>query len=358
MKSKFFVITLSLFLVLFTAPVAAAYTPHVGDHFSYHEVQNLGSGTGDYAGYSEQTTINGMETVNGINADGTVSANYSYSYTWVNSTGTTETGNPSGIFTFSPVTFLYVNGTDEQTGYVNPTVWFCMDNSIPNGGTFSLLNTEMTVISMNYSYYLPSQNRNVNAIFAQGTSSSQRDDVYGQFSVDYTWKAYFDPSTGYIIGYNYDEQDTNSSGTEFTYTENLYVNSTSYPLTEAAAGNPSGGSSSPVATNSVGENSGPAQYFIIVFAVIIVLVLIAILIYALSRRRTLPKHGSQQPYQQAYQQSPPPPGPPPESIDLTPKQPAVQQIVIKEVVKVKCHYCGALIDSTAQICPICGAPRT
>ncbi len=55
---------------------------------------------------------------------------------------------------------------------------------------------------------------------------------------------------------------------------------------------------------------------------------------------------------------PPPPGPPPENIDLTPKQPPVQQIVIKEVVKVKCRYCGALIDSTAETCPICGAPRT
>ncbi len=120
-------------------------------------LQNLGSGTGDYAGYTEQATYNGIETMNGINADGTVSAHYSYSYTWSNSTGTTETGNPSGDFTFSPVTFLYVNGTDDQTGYVNPTVWFVMDNSIPVGGTFSLLNTEMTVISKNYSYYLPSQ---------------------------------------------------------------------------------------------------------------------------------------------------------------------------------------------------------
>ncbi|TMI68503.1 zinc-ribbon domain-containing protein [Candidatus Bathyarchaeota archaeon] len=32
--------------------------------------------------------------------------------------------------------------------------------------------------------------------------------------------------------------------------------------------------------------------------------------------------------------------------------------MIKEVVKVKCKYCGALIDSTVQACPFCGAPRT
>jgi hypothetical protein len=87
-------------------------------------------------------------------------------------------------------------------------------------------------------------------------------------------------------------------------------------------------------------------------AIVLVIVVIVILIYAFSRRsrRTLPQHPSQRDY--------PPPGPPPQDIDLTPKQPPVQQIVIREVVKVKCRYCGALIDSTAQVCPFCGAPRT
>jgi hypothetical protein len=355
MNAKSFVIILSLFLALFLAPVAAAYVPHGGDHFSYYEVTNLGSGTGDYIGYSEQATYNGVETMTDVNADGTVSAHYSYSYTWSNSTGTTETGNPSGDFTFSPATFLYINGTDDQIGYVNPTVWFVMDNSIPVGGTFSLLNTQMTVISENYSYFLPSQNRNVNVIFAQGQSSYDRNDIYGQFSATYTWKAYFDPSTGYIVGYSYSEQDTNNSGTGFTYIEELYVNSTSYPLTAAAASNPTG-TTSPVASNPGGGTPNPTQYSTFIVGIFAVIIVIAILIYIFSRRsrKTLPKH----PYQQPYQPQPSPQGPPPENIDLTPKQPPVQQIVIKEVVKVKCRYCGALIDSTVQTCPVCGAPRT
>ncbi len=337
----------SLFIALFIVPAAAAYTPHVGDHFSYYEVTNLGNGTGNYAGYTEQATYNGVETMNGINPDGTIAAHYSYSYTWSNSTGTTETGSPSGDFTFSPVTFLYVNGTDDQTGYVNPTVWFVMDNSIPVGGTFTLLNTEMTVNSKSYSYFLPSQNENVNVIFAQGTSSYQRNDVYGQFTATYTWKAYFDPSTGYIVGYDYVEHDTNPSGDGFTYTESLYMTSTSYSLTTAAA--------TTINSSPNGGNSGSTQYLDYIIAIILVIIVIAIISYAISRRnrRTLPKH----PYQQ---QSPPPrpPNPPPENIDLIPKQPQVQQIVIKEVVKVNCRYCGALIDSTAETCPICGAPRT
>jgi hypothetical protein len=327
---------------------AFAYTPHAGDSFSYYEVTNLGSGTGNYAGYTEQATYTGVETMNGVNPDGTVAAHYSYSYTWSNSTGSTETENPSGDFTFSPVTFLYINGTDDQTGYVNPTVWFIMDNSIPVGGTFSLLNTQMTITSKNYIYYLPLQNQNVNVIFAQGTSSYQRNDVYGQFTATYTWKTYFDPSTGYIVGYDYVEHDTNPSGDGFTYTESLHVTSTSYSLTAAAA--------TATASGPSGGSSGSTQYLGYIAAIILVIIVIAIIIYAVSKRsrRTLPKH----PYQQAYPPRSPPPSGTPENINLIPKQPEVQQIVIKEVVKVKCKFCGALIDSTAETCPICGAPRT
>jgi hypothetical protein len=330
-------------MALVLAPAAAVFVPHPGDYFSYYEVENLGSGTGNYAGYTEQTIINGTEMMNRVSGDGVVSAYYSTSWIWSNSTGTTETGSSSGDYTFSSVNFLYINGTDDQTGYTNPTVWFCMDNSVPKGGTFTILNTEMTVESSSYSYYLSSQNRNVNAIFAQGTSSYERNDEYGQFTADYTWKAYFDPTTGYIIGYQYVEHDTSPSGDGFTWTDNLYVTSTSYSLTAAATG--SSGGSNPGATLNVG----------LITAIVLVIVVIVILIIAISRRhrRSLPKHSPQQEY------SPPSPPPRAPQIDLTPKQqPPVQQIVIKEVVKVNCRYCGALIDSTAQTCPICGAPRT
>ena len=355
MSSKAFVIMLFLILGLFTTPLAFAYAPHVGDHFSYYETTNLGSGTGDYTGYTEQATYNGLETINGVNSDGIVSAHYSYSYRWSNSTGTVETGSPSGDFTFSPETFLYINGTDDQTGYVNPTVWFVMDNSLPVGGTFTLLNTEMTVISRNYSYYLPSETENVMVIFAQGQSSYYRNDVYGQFSASYTWKAYFDPSTGYIVGYSYFERDTDNLGTGFTYTEDLNVNSTSYPLTAGLPNNEGGGTPTPIVSFPGPITPNPTIYFSFFAGAILflfVIVIIVILVYSLSRRgrKTLPQH--------SYQQTPPPPGPPPENINLTPNQPPVQQIVIREVVKVKCLYCGALIDSTAQTCPICGAPRT
>jgi hypothetical protein len=344
LNSKSFVfIALLLFLALLSVHAFATFVPNQGDYFSYYEVVNVGSGTGDYSGYTEQTIINGAENVTGVAANGTVSAYYSYSYDFSSNTGSSETGGSSGDFTFSSSNFLYINGTDNQTGYFNPTVWFCMDNSTPEGGTFYLLNTLMSVKSENYSYYLPSQNRNVYAIFAQGDSNYQRNDVYGNFTATYTWKTYFDPSSGYIIGYDYTEYDTSPSGTGFTYTENLYVNSASYPLTTAPATNPNG-------TSDLMKDA------VLIAAIVIIIAVILIIFYAVSRRRRLPKHPSQQPVYTPP--SEPPPSPPPQDINLTPKQPPVQQIVIKEVVKVKCRYCGALIDSTAEKCPFCGAPRS
>jgi len=345
LTSKSFVfVAFLLSLALLSVHAFATYVPQKGDYFSYHEVQNLGSGTGDYSGYTEQTVVDGTENVNEVTANGTVSAYYSYSWSFSSNEGSTDTGGSSGNFTFSSNNFLYINGTDDQTGYVNPTVWFCMDNSTPEGGTFQLLNTLMTVKSKNYSYYLPSQNASVYAIFAQGNSNYQRNDVYGQFTAIYTWNTYFDPSSGYIIGYDYTEHDTNPSGTGFTYTENLYISSASYALTTAPATNPNG-------------NLDLIKEAVFIAAIVIVIIaIILIIFYAASRRRRLPKHPSQQPVYTP--RSEPPPPSPPQDINLTPKQPPVQQIVIKEVVKVKCLYCGALIDSTAEKCPFCGAPRS
>src|SRR5208283_5138114 len=102
------------------------------------------------------------------------------------------------------------------------------------------------------------------AISAQGSSNYLRNDQYGMFTAEYTWNAYFDPSSGYIIGYDYVEHDTNSSGTGFSYTNDLYVTSTSYPLTAAAVGSPSGG------------GSGPAQYLGYIAGIVLVIVILAI----------------------------------------------------------------------------------
>jgi hypothetical protein len=336
------IIALLLCLGLFTVQAFATFVPHQGDYFNYYEVIDVGSGTGDYSGYTDHTVVAGTENINGVTADGNVSAHYSNTWNFSSNDGSRDSGGSSGDFTFSSNTFFYINGTDDQTGYVNPTVWFCMDNSIPEGGTFYLLNTLMTVKSTEYSYYLPSENRNIYAVFAQGNSNYQRNDDYGQFTATYTWNTYFDPNSGYIIGYDYTEHDTNPSGAGFTYTEKLYITSASYQLNTAP----------PTTPNIISE----LLTYVALIVVILVVIAVILIVYVVSRnRRRLPKHPSQRPvYTPPSEQ---PSSPPQQDINLTPKQAPVQQIVIKEVVKVNCRYCGALIDSTVEKCPFCGAPR-
>lgn len=339
-------ILLSIVLLVVVSGVPAHYTPRPGDYFTYYEVENLGNGTGDYQGYTEHTVVTGSETMNSVNASGVVSAYYHYSWVYSNSTGQTQSGQSSGNFTFSDTSYLYINGTDNQTGYVNPTVWFYVNNEVQNGSNFFLLNTQMTVVSTDYTYHVSTQNKKVVSIFTQGKSSYLRSDSYGTFNAQYTWNAYFDPATGYIIGYEYTEHDTNASGSGFTYSDFLNVNSTSYHLTASSGNNP--------------NQSGVPGYTAIglIAALILVVVVVVLLMASKRRKRPIPKHSQQPNSGIGGSQDPSPPVSSPQNINLNPKQPPVQQIVVKEVVKVKCSYCGALIDSTAQNCPECGAPRT
>lgn len=339
-------LTICFLLALFRTPIVTAFSPQSGDSFHFSETTNVSNGTGpNYNGYTEQTTTTGTEQVNSV-SNGNVSAYYSFTWTTVNNQGlnlpcSSSPCTSSGNFIFSSSSFLYLKGTDNQSGYgyFNPKVWFAMDNSLPQGGTFTILNTLMTVKSTNYTYHLASMNENVYTIHAQGGSSYDRNDSYGKFRATYIWDAYFDPTSGYIVGYNINEQDTNSTtGDGFSYADNLSVTSTSYPLSIAPS------------SSTLSQFLG---YILIAVAVVVIIIVIAVVAYTISRRRRnrLPKQLFQQVPQQ-YPTQPPP------QIDLTPTHQMPEQIVIKEIVKVKCRYCGALIDGTVQTCPFCGAPRT
>jgi hypothetical protein len=223
--------------------------------------------------------------------------NYGYTYDWSNSSGSTLTGTRGGPYTFSDTTFLYLNGTDNETSfggvkYVNPAVWFAMNNSLPDGANFTLLNTPIKIMSSNYPLYLAPENKSVLTIFAQGGGTYQRNDVYGQFSAAYTWSAWYDPSTGYIVGYNYVEHDTNPSGDGFDYTDKLYVASSSYslPATIVTASSIQSTSAQSLTTSSSLSSSAqtitiPVEDIDIIIVIVIVLVAIFAALAILRRRR-------------------------------------------------------------------------
>lgn len=345
MNHKLFGAALSVFLVtiaiLANANSVSAYSPQSGDSFNYSESVIVNNGGGSYSGYSDQTQTTGMEKMNSVSGSN-VSASYSYSFKFSNNQGLSNSSSSSGSYTWSSSAFTYLRGTDNQVGYNSPVyVWFAMNPSLPVGGSFYVLNTQFTVLSKNYSLQLPTQsNMYVQTIQAKGTGQHQRNDSYGTFTASYTWTEYFDPTTGYIVGYNYVEQDNGSyqgqAGT-FTYTDNLYVTTTSYILAPA---------SPPPMTTDLSQF---VPY--IVLAGVAVLFVAVIGVYALRRRRrmdTIPEH-------------PPSPVGAPSStpweskIDLGSKPP--EQVVVRDVAKVNCKFCGTLIPTTDDRCPYCGGPR-
>jgi hypothetical protein len=300
-RAPLFVIALLLIFVLSTGIHAgsAFYTPQQGDYFRYIEMTQLVNGTGTYSGYFENTNTTGGETMDSVSGN-TVSANYSFSYVFTNTTGT-QSGSMSGVYTFSDSTFKYINGTDDETSYggnpfVNPSVWFIINPSLDVGSIFEILNTNMTIKSTDTTFYLPSEARYVETIFAQGSGSFQRNDVYGQFSANYIWSAWYDPTTGYIVAYDYIEEDT-SSGASFVYTDTLYVTSSSYslttvstpPTTTPATTSSSTSTSTSSPTLSSGGQTTPAIDYIII-AVAVVAVVAGFVIYFM--RKGSPSSGN------------------------------------------------------------------
>ena len=338
-------------LLLLLVPSATAagdpghHLPSAGDRFAYSEVVLITNGRGNYSEYTEEGYYNGSISVTAVQPNGTESATYQSSGTYQNSQGQHYPWSESGGFTFSALSFRYVQGTDNQTGYVNPYVWFYINNSLARGASITLLNTAMNVVSTDVPFPMASSPTGyVATIFVEGNGSYQRNDIYGNFAATYNWKAYFDPGTGYIVGYTYTETDSDASGDGFTFTDTIVDTQTTFALTSTSA---------PPASSSSG--SSPAFPWVVVVVILVVVVLVLIAIILARRRRThptLPRHPTAPVPHTMPTYAPPPP------VNLIPRdQPLVQQVVIRETVKVPCAYCGTLIDSTATNCPNCGAAR-
>ena len=337
------------------AAVPLGYVPHPGDKFVYAETIQISNGTGNYTGYTEVDHYTGNIAVTAVAANLTVSASYAASGNWSNNQGQSGPWAEKGTFSFSASTYHYVQGSDNQTGYVDPYTWFFMDNTLASGQSFYSLNTHMSVVSTNYSFPLASSSTGyVKTIFAEGNGSYQRNDSYGVFDASYNWKEYYDPGTGFIVGYRYTETDRDAGGNGFTYTDDLTDTSTTFSLTPAAA------TTSPSSPSQGGVSAG--NELVIAMVLLVVAVVVIVIIAVLLKRRSqgqpkmdrnIPRHAHAEVPAQAPTYGPPAP------VRLTPAdQPAVQQIVIRETVKVPCRFCGTLIDSTDTSCPKCGAPRT
>lgn len=365
MRKAISVVVLCLLVLVVVSP-AAAFSPRQGDQFTYHEVATTGNGTGAYKGYTDQTVTDGSESVTGVSGS-TVFAHFAYNYVFSdNQAANTTTVSRSGFYTFDSADFFYLNATDDQSyclgtqHYAHATVWFAMNNSLTVGDRFSLLSTVFTVTSRNAIYVDPATGQDIRVISAQGSGTYSCNDAYGTYTAPYTWDVYFDPASGYIVGYHYVEQDNGTyqgQAMSFTYTDDLYVKSTSYPLTAVPGqgtattiqATPTGSTTTYPATH---PQSDLTHYYYGAGALVIIL--IAILVYAGTRR----KQGDD-PHMPRHSEPPQPSSSAPPTIDIEPRsQPPVQQVVIRDVAKVQCQYCGTLVASTDEVCPHCGGkPR-
>lgn len=323
----------------------AETTPPKGLFFNYAELTSINNGKGNYTGFYCKYWVNGTETVSQIFSNGNISMNYNYScavrsvnYNYFNS----RMG--AGNFTFSTITCAYTNGTDNETGYINPHIWFYTNPSIKLNSNKEILNTEMKVASVDYNYYPGNSNKNISTIFLTASGTYVRDDSYGVFNASYTWNAYYDKSTGFIVAYVYSEVDSNGQGDGFTCTNTLYVKSSSY-----------GVNISPVTASPEKGSSFP--FMDMAFAALFVFAIIVILAMSINRRNknNIKRHSNTGGEVRMTQN---PDDGNKKEIHLDPKSSGTEQVVIKEIVKVKCQYCGALIDSTLAKCPVCGAPRS
>ena len=408
-------------------PALTHDAPPVGTSFRFAQTISVNGGFGNYSGYTETNTVTGSVTITAVNVGSPGVENATYFYagndTSSSSNGVSYPWTEQGWFTFSVASLDYVHGTDNQTGDNGSEVWFYVNASLPAGSAIAPLFTGMTVESPDLSYALDTAaGTNVATIYAQGNGTYTRNDDYGLFNATYVWRMYFDPTSGFIVGYDYTEVDSNGRGDGFVYTDSLGVTKTTYsltpsgsprtyPVTFTEAGLPSGtswtvtfnsvpessatssvtvsavangtylytarlsgytvspttgvltvhgapaGTSLTFAASSSGSSSGALVVDLVVLLVFVVVVVVVIVIVVrLARRRPrLPRH----PMGGQVQYGPPPTGPAPPPISLRPAdQPQIQQVVVKEVVKVNCRYCGSLIDSTAEKCPFCGATRS
>jgi hypothetical protein len=366
--NKRLVLCLLLVASIFVSPVFATFTPQKGDYLKYHEVAIVNNGGGSYTGYSDQTVNDGSISITATN--GTMAtAHWGYTYVFGNNQqSNTTTMIRSGAFTFNSSNFFYLNGTDYQSycfgtmKYSNPSIWFAIDPKTPVGGKFALLSTVFTIDNRNASYANAAYGVYQETIHAKGTGTYHCDnDPYGTYDASYTWDVWFDPVSGYIVGYHYVEQENGQyqgSAMTFTYTDDLYITSASYSPISLGSLQTQATSSTSSIPSGVNPPSGFDLGWLGWIAVFLVgLVVIVVLVGRIGRR-----NDDDEKLPISYHPPSPPPAPSPiqpRTIDLEPKrQPPVQQVVIRDVAKVACQYCGTLVATTTDLCPHCGGrPR-
>jgi len=213
-------------------PVSAL--PTAGDNFEYTIIRKVGSGNGEYTGYTDELKSNGKYEITHVGST-EVQFHAAYSWTYRNSEGLTQEGSEYRTTGFSPDTRRYTTKTDldeyDKSMPSRLSVWLWISPDVKTEDKVSILDDEFTVTDESatvWSGLIP-----IKGIELRADGMRSRDDEYGKFAYTYTDIYYFDRSTGYIIAERYSEIDKGlwkGTPAEFELTERFDLTQSSFPV--------------------------------------------------------------------------------------------------------------------------------
>ncbi len=224
-----------LTVAVFCAAAPAAASPPQDAQLTYTFTRSVGSGGGEYAGYTDSLTSEGAYTMLGVQGDvARVHALYDWSYG--SSEGKHEAGHEDRDVTFRVSDRRYLGPrTDldewDQKDATQLAVWFWIPPEVQIGQSVQILDEMYQVVRRDAVVDLG--DREVTAIEVVHQGSDARNDDYGTFSFGYTDRYFFDPATGMVVAEDYTERDTGTFrglSASFTLEESFRVGRTSYPL--------------------------------------------------------------------------------------------------------------------------------
>lgn len=206
----------------------------MGDGFAYSFHRHVGSGTGAYEEYVDDTFSAGTYSVLSANAT-LVEVRATYSWTYRNNEGLRQAGAEDRIVDFALSDRHYTVRVDlDEYDRWNPlslAVWFWIPSDVQVGDQVQILEANFTVISRDatiWSNWIPKR-----GIALVTTGSAHRIDAYGAFDYTYTDMYYFDRASGYVIAERYQEHDVGfwqGQSAAFDWHEDFDVTSTTYPI--------------------------------------------------------------------------------------------------------------------------------
>lgn len=231
-NKSFCIIILILAFQLIVMPVLAL--PTAGDSFEYTIIRKVGSGSGEYTGYSDELRSNGKYTITSVNSTD-VEFYASYSWTYQNNEGLFQEGVEDRIAAFSHNTRRYTTKTDlDEYDKSDPSflsAWLWIPPEVKAGDKVAILDDEFTVTGESVTFWSGWIPRKGIELLSTGMRS--RDDEYGKFAYTYTDIYYFDRSTGYIIAEIYSEIDKGlwkGTPAEFELTERFDLTRSSFSV--------------------------------------------------------------------------------------------------------------------------------